>query len=247
MGSQCSRSQLQTLERHGVRAVTICLDPDGAGKKGTLACAEGLYASGINAFVAPVLPDGNDPDEYVLEHGLDAWRAHIEQAEHAFRYQARSIVRAHKGEAWTEADKWRIGQMKELRDGRGSANTVQVISEARKPTNDAQGWASDMASIMGAARGIYTPDMVLLLNPLSDQELGRLDGDKGNDEAGKKIREREAEEGFARQRLSIVKGRDGVQRGRVDLRFHFRQSRFEEEGLGKAPLRHARRREHATA
>jgi hypothetical protein len=87
--------------------------------------------------------------------------------------------------------------------------------------------------------------MVLLLNPLSDQELGTLDGK--NEEAGKKIREREAEEGFTRQRLSIVKGRDGVQRGRVDLRFHFRQSRFEEEGLGQAPLRYERRREHATA
>ena len=101
--------------------------------------------------------------------------------------------------------------------------------------------------VMGAARGTYTPDMVLLLNPLSDQELGTLDGKKGDEEAGKKVRERDAEAGFARQRLSIVKGRDGVQRGRVDLRFHFRQSRFEEEGLGRAPLRHERRREHATA
>ena len=530
MGSQLSRSQLQTLKRHGVRAVTICLDPDGAGEKGTLACTEGLYESGITAFVAPALPDGKDPDEYVLKHGLDAWRAHIEQAEHPFRYKARSIVRAHMGEAWTdrslaaclddavafdarvkdaerltdlssffwpqilkatnvdfdainvrreaarekakmerersaceelvraasnklregdlaaakellcegadrlrirerhrmaepvrsvadelrdheerlaqwrgrefiglpqrtlqklddltlglralillagppgvgkttfaiqigldavvhnedvaflfvslemsrrdiltrflsrlagldwhtivfgsgfgtnaqtftkeeferleqahstlldiggririlddknfpaptlekvldqiedlkvssgasrvfvlvdylqvwpvpeplmkmlrtdlEADKWRIGQMKELRDGVGSENAVFVNSEARKPS-DAQEWAGDMASVMGAARGTYTPDMVLLLNPLSNEELGKLDGKKGDDasEAGKKARETDAEEGFARQRLSIVKGRDGVQRGRVELRFHFRQSRFEE-------------------
>ena len=106
-----------------------------------------------------------------------------------------------------------------------------------------------MASIMGAARGTYTPDMVLLLNPIPDEELGNLDGKKGDEaiEEGKKIREREAAEGFARQRLSIVKGRDGVQRGRVDLRFHFRQSRFEEEGLGQAPFRQERRREYATA
>jgi DNA primase len=547
MASQFSRSQLQTLGRHGVRAVTTCLDPDGAGKKGTVACIAQLYKIGINAFVAPVLPHGNDPDEYVLNHGLDAWRRHIRQAEHAFRYKARAIVEAHKGEAWTdsslaacldeavafdavlkdaerltdlalffwpeilkatnvdynainarremarqqaeiereryaleelvratnnklrdgdfggakdllfegadslrkeecrriaepirsvadelneheerlaqwrgrefigipqrtlptldkltlgfrglillgaapgtgktnlaiqfgldavvhnkdvaflfvslemsrwdmltrfrsrlagldwhtivfgsgfganaptftkeefehleqahsmlldiggririldnknfpvptlknvldqvqdlkassgasrvfivvdylqvwpvperlmkmlrtdlEADKWRIGQMKELRDGGGSANTVLVISEARKPPNDAQAWGGDMASVMGAARGTYTPDMVLLLNPPSDEELGNPGANKGDAiEAGKKVRERDVEAGFARQRLSIVKGRDGVQRGRVDLRFHFRQSRFEEEGLVQAPLRHKKRRDHA--
>ena len=86
--------------------------------------------------------------------------------------------------------------------------------------------------------------MVLLLNPLSGEELVTLDGKKGDDakEAGKKVRERDVEAGFARQRLSIVKGRDGVQRGRVDLRFHFRQSRFEEVDV---VVRHERRREHA--
>jgi hypothetical protein len=74
--------------------------------------------------------------------------------------------------------------------------------------------------------------MVFLLNPLSDNELGKIAGvtDKTAGEAGKKQRERETEEeGFARQRLSIVKGRDGVRRGRVDLRFHFLQSHFVEE------------------
>jgi hypothetical protein len=122
-----------------------------------------------------------------------------------------------------DADKWRIGQMKELRDAIGSENAALVISEARKPSSEQREWAGDMAAVMGAARGTYTPDMVLLLNPLSDKELG---GPENGD--GEKQRERDAEEGFARQRLSIVKGRDGVQRGRVDLRFHFRQSRFEE-------------------
>ena len=125
-----------------------------------------------------------------------------------------------------DGDKWRIGQMKELRDAIGSENAVLVISEARKPSNDAQEWAGDMAAVMGSARGTYTPDMVLLLNPLSNEELGQ--GDKSGEE-GKKRRERDAEQGFAQQRLSIVKGRDGVQRGRVELKFNFRQSCFVEE------------------
>jgi hypothetical protein len=129
-----------------------------------------------------------------------------------------------------DADKWRIGQMKELRDAVGSENAILVISEARKPQKDEE-WAGEMAAVMGAARGTYTPDMVVLLNPLSDEELGMLENKAGKGEAievGKTCREANAAAGFARQRLSIVKGRDGVQRGRVDLLFHFRQSRFEE-------------------
>jgi DNA primase catalytic core len=529
MGASFSGSQLETLDRYDVRSVTICLDPDGAGETGTLACIRALYEKGINAYVAPVVPEGKDPDEYVLSRGLDAWRNHIGQAEHAFRYKARALVKAHMGEEWTDAglaacldeaiafdaavkgpgrltdlslffwpeifeatgadrnavsvrreasrakaeadlerltyekllrdagdklrrgdidgtkellrketdrlrtqerhwkaepirsvadelneheerlkqwrgrefiglpqrtlptldkltlglrglmllaaapnagktalaiqlgldavvhnqdaaflfislemsrwdmltrlrsrlagldwhtvvfgsgrwgepsfaddefkrlgdahwklldigqrlrilddrnfpaptlekvldqvedlknasharrvfilvdylqvwpvtdamaktlrtdldaDKWRIGQMKELRDAVGSENPVLVISEARKPSSEDE-WAGDMAAVMGAARGTYTPDMVVLLNPLSDSELGKLDGKTSNEakDAGKKRREEDAAEGFARQRLSIVKGRDGIQRGRLDLHFHFRQSRFEE-------------------
>jgi DNA primase catalytic core len=519
MGASFSGSQLETLGRSNVRSVRICLDPDGAGETGTLACIRGLDEKGIGAYVAPVLPEGKDPDEYVLSRGLDAWRHHIGRAEHAFRYKARALVKTHMGEEWTDAalaacldeavafdaaaakdperltdlsqffwpeifeatgvdrdaisarreaarvkadterehvaydkllrdagdklrsgdldatkellrketdrfrtqerhwkaepirsvadeldeheewlkqwrgkefiglpqrtlptldkltlglrglmllaaapnagktaltvqlgldtvvhnqdaaflfvslemkrretytrllsrlagltwrtvvlgsrlgdapfaddefdrlgqayktlrklgprlrildgrnfpeptlekvldqienlktssrasrvftlvdylqvwpvtdamaktlrtdldaDKWRIGQMKELGDAVGSENPVLVISEARKPSNEAQEWAGDMAAVMGAARGTYTPDMVALLNPLSDDELVKLDG---------RTREQDAAEGFARQRLSIVKGRDGVQRGRVDLRFHFYHSRFEE-------------------
>ena len=43
-----------------------------------------------------------DPDEFVRAKGLDAWREHIGQAEHAFRYKARALVKGHKGEAWTD-------------------------------------------------------------------------------------------------------------------------------------------------
>jgi DNA primase len=52
MSAQFSVSQLETLGRYGVRSITICLDPDSAGEKGTLACIKGLYEKGINTFVA---------------------------------------------------------------------------------------------------------------------------------------------------------------------------------------------------
>jgi hypothetical protein len=40
-----------------------------------------------------------------------------------------------------DADKWRIGQMKEFRDAVGSENVAFLISEACKPSNDRQKWA----------------------------------------------------------------------------------------------------------
>lgn len=131
-----------------------------------------------------------------------------------------------------DADKWRIGQMKELRDAI-NGDPVLVISEARKPNDKGDGWGADMSDVMGSARGTYTPDMVLLLRAVSDLELGQRAGassSKGDElaEAGRERRERTEASGYAEQRLAIVKGRDGVQRGRLDLRFNFRQSRFEE-------------------
>ena len=105
VGRQLSGAQLDTLDRFKTNSVIICLDPDGAGVEGTLACIRQLYSKGITAFVAPLLPDGLDPDEFVLTYGIEAWRAHIAKAEHAFRYKARSIVTKHKGDGWTDRSK----------------------------------------------------------------------------------------------------------------------------------------------
>ena len=102
VGAQLSGEQVKTLLRYRVGSVTICLDPDGAGDRGTLACIRSLQDAGIHAFVAPRLPDGLDPDEFLLRHGADAWREHIRRADHAFRFQARSIIDRHRGESWTD-------------------------------------------------------------------------------------------------------------------------------------------------
>jgi putative DNA primase/helicase len=92
VGSRLSREQVQTLARRQVQAVTIVLDPDEAGDGGTRSCIESLDEAGITPFVAPKLPDGMDPDDFVIAHGVGAWRAHVDQAEHGYRHVARSIL-----------------------------------------------------------------------------------------------------------------------------------------------------------
>lgn len=126
-----------------------------------------------------------------------------------------------------DADKWRIGQMKELRDYNG--DPVMVISEAKKPTGDSKGWGGAMSDVMGSARGTYTPDMVFLLRELAASDLTKRDGLKDDEEANKIITEN-AKRGFVEQRLSIVKGRDGVERGEIDLEHDFVRSSYVERG-----------------
>ena len=91
-----------------------------------------------------------------------------------------------------------------------------------------------MSSVMGSARGTYTPDCVLLLQPVTAEDLAEPD-DKGkiSDEA-KKNAEAELRQLFAAGKnplwLKIVKGRDGVKRESFRLTFHFRQTRFVIDG-----------------
>jgi hypothetical protein len=128
-------------------------------------------------------------------------------------------VRRHEGIATDQdADRWRIGAMKELRDLSGDA--VLVISEVEKPRTGRE-WASAIEDITGSARGIYTPDMVFLLQALGEEEAAAELG--GNPQEARTTLRRV---GLAFDRLVIAKGRDGVTRTSLDLTFFYRQARF---------------------
>ena len=132
-----------------------------------------------------------------------------------------------------DADKWRIGAMKTLRDA-SDGDAVMVISEARKPSGADRGtWGGDLSDVMGSARGTYTPDMVFLFQPFDDKALKNAlkkalklpDDDEKEFESQRKLL---GERGISYNKLTIAKGRDGVLRDTLDLTFWFRQSRFEE-------------------
>lgn len=131
-----------------------------------------------------------------------------------------------------EADKWRIGEIKKIRDGINKVHQdpVIVISEARKPSESEKAWAGDLADVMGSARGTYTPDAVLLLNPLSSKQLEilwekmkmpRVDFEDSN------IKAFLADLGIAICSLSMPKGRDGMKKFSTLLAFHFHKNKFE--------------------
>jgi KaiC/GvpD/RAD55 family RecA-like ATPase len=135
-----------------------------------------------------------------------------------------------------DADRYRISQMKKLRNALGNDPLI-VISEARKPSGTDK-WATSMADILGSSRIAYGIDAGLLLNPLSDGELAAYIKDKKttptptqkreSSDDGAHIRSALAEQGISLVNLTIDKGRDGMQKGTILLTYYFNENRFEE-------------------
>ncbi|MCL1475828.1 toprim domain-containing protein, partial [Argonema antarcticum] len=101
VAASLSKEQVQTLSRHRIQRVNICLDPDSAGDKGIISCIKSLLAAGITPYVAPRLPDGDDgdgdPDKFIIKNGIEAWKQHtsFDRATHGCRWTARHIIASH--------------------------------------------------------------------------------------------------------------------------------------------------------
>ncbi|MBC7347771.1 MAG: toprim domain-containing protein [Clostridia bacterium] len=86
-GSRLTREQEVALRASRIRRVIICLDDDEAGREAARTFAERLLAEGsdgstIYVYVVSSL-DGLDPDEFIVRHGPDAFRALLRKAEPA--------------------------------------------------------------------------------------------------------------------------------------------------------------------
>lgn len=75
-----SGKQVELLARLKLDSITICPDPDEGGDRGLLSSIARITEAGMRLYVAPRLPDGKDPDEYILSAGIDAWKAHVARA-----------------------------------------------------------------------------------------------------------------------------------------------------------------------
>jgi replicative DNA helicase len=128
-----------------------------------------------------------------------------------------------------EIDKWRIEETKKIRDGIND-DPVIVISEARKPSNgEISGWGGDMSDVMGSARTTYTPDCVLLLMQMSTEDTAKLihkDEKLKDKEKIEKVKDFLMEKGIAVCKLTCPKGRDGMQRFSVYLKFLYKKNTF---------------------
>jgi putative DNA primase/helicase len=115
VAAQFSGEQIQTLKRCRIDKVHVVGDPDGGGDRGTADNVKSLMKVGITAYVPPRLPDGMDPDEFVLEHGLEAWQKNISKGIHGFRHIARLII-SERGQREPGDDQWGDDIVKDARE-----------------------------------------------------------------------------------------------------------------------------------
>jgi DNA primase catalytic core len=92
VAASCSGDQIETLKRRGITKVTLCGDPDHGGENGTNSNLLRLTGAGISVYISPKLPDGLDPDEFLIREGMEGWKAHIDAAEHGFRWKAKRLI-----------------------------------------------------------------------------------------------------------------------------------------------------------
>jgi replicative DNA helicase len=139
-----------------------------------------------------------------------------------------------------EVDKWRMGEMKKIRDAMNE-DPVIVISEARKPTGSNETWGGDLSDVMGSARGTYTPDVVMLLSQVRPKSLVKLfekhnlpkDLEAGDElecnedeKPGMIIKNFLAKHGIAICKLDVPKARDGMHKFNILLEFYFHKNTF---------------------
>ncbi len=137
-----------------------------------------------------------------------------------------------------ELDKWRIGEMKKIRDAINN-DPILVISEARKPGQKEDEWGGDLSDVMGSARGTYTPDAVMLFSQLQPKAIKALwnsyklpqvkiteEKNKDEESEGKTIISFLSTLGISICRLRLAKCRDGMTRFSTDVSFFFKKNQF---------------------
>lgn len=81
-----SGDQIQHLKRHRIESVTLVNDPDAGGTSGTMSNIKSLTEAGIDCYVPQHLPNDADPDEFVTQYGISAWKEHLKTAQNGIAW-----------------------------------------------------------------------------------------------------------------------------------------------------------------
>lgn len=99
-GSQITGDQVRDAKKRGAKSITLCLDTDEAGKKGTLQAIDLILREGVNRVYIVNLPylipdwkgGKTDPDSFIKEHGVDKFREAIKTAQPYYEFLLQELL-----------------------------------------------------------------------------------------------------------------------------------------------------------
>ena len=221
LGATPSREQLETLRRRAIEAAMICPDPDAAGDAGVLSFLKNADP-GIRTYVAPPLPDGQDPDEFVLAAGIEGWQEHLKGADSGLTWQARGALEEHDLETAMGRDA-ALSELRELAKGcRRLVDMEPLVSLARRLGMSKTALRADLKQARGGSgAGKQALERQPPEAPTSAADLPRwvreMLGERADREAKLEVAETVARFLLEDGRLLVDLGQDSAQGGRPYL------------------------------
>lgn len=90
IGTSLTLEQAILLKKYTDRAM-LCFDPDEAGARAAIKSSENLLQADLR-FDVITLPEGKDPDEFLIKNGRQAFQHRIEQAKPLFEFSLETLL-----------------------------------------------------------------------------------------------------------------------------------------------------------
>lgn len=126
-GTALTPDHARILKRY-VEEVVLCFDADNAGQNAATRSLDPLLAAGLAIRVASI-PNGKDPDDFIKQHGGEAFREIIEKAEGFFDWFLKRLSTTND----TKTDKGRVTVLREFGEALvKTRNAVLIDTHAQK-------------------------------------------------------------------------------------------------------------------
>lgn len=126
-GTALTPDHARILKRY-VEEVVLCFDADNAGQNAATRSLDPLLAAGLAIRVATI-PNGKDPDDFIKQHGGEAFREIIEHAEGFFDWYLKRLCITHD----PRSDKGRVAILREFGEALvKTRNAVLIDTHAQK-------------------------------------------------------------------------------------------------------------------
>jgi len=120
-GTALTPDHARILKRY-VEEVVLCFDADNAGQNAATRSLDPLLAAGLSIRVASI-PNGKDPDEFIKQHGGEAFREIIDKAEGFFDWYLKRLSATND----TKTDKGRVAVLREFGEALAKTRNAMLI------------------------------------------------------------------------------------------------------------------------